>query len=51
MKRFCLALLTLPMFSSPAFADVVHLKNGPKTEGLIIEYCANSPLNAATRIN
>lgn len=38
MKRFCLALLTLLMFSSPAFADVVHLKNGTKIEGLIIEY-------------
>ena len=38
MKRFCLALLTLLMFSSPAFADVVHLKNGAKIEGLIIEY-------------
>ena len=38
MKRFCLALLTLLMFSSPAFADVIHLKNGTKIEGLIIEY-------------
>ena len=38
MKRFCLALLTLLMFSSPAFADVIHLKNGTKNEGLIIEY-------------
>ena len=38
MKRFCLALLTLLMFSSPAFAAVVHLKDGTKIEGLIIEY-------------
>ena len=38
MKRFFLALLTLLIFSSPAFADVIHLKNGTKIEGLIIEY-------------
>ena len=36
MKRFCLALLTLLMFSSPVFADVVHLRDGTKLEGLII---------------
>lgn len=37
MKHFCLALLTLLMFSSPAFADVVHLKNGTTISGRILE--------------
>ena len=42
MKRFCLALLTLLMFSSPVFADVVHLRDGTKLEGRII-----TPLEAS----
>ena len=37
MKRFCLALLTLLIFSSPAFADVIHLKNGTTISGRILE--------------
>ena len=37
MKRFILALLTLLILSSPAFADVIHLKNGTTITGTIHE--------------